>query len=245
MPAEEELPIKAIHRRTVPEEIIHRIKELIDDGYLSHGSRLPGERELARKLGVSRPSLREALRALSLLGVLEHRPGHGTFLSSSTAAWPTESFSILFSLKKGALLEVFEARKALEGATAALCAQRHSEEDLHVMQAALRQMRSNLEDPQSYDRHEIDFHMAVIEAAGNAVIADLMSKMYRLLADRRAGLARYKAKADRWHDYQLHEDIYERIRAGDPEGASRAMLNHLLSFEKRLRAEECGRPDGE
>jgi len=229
---------KTIERRSVPEEIIHRIRELVDSGVLAKGSKLPGERDLAKQLGVSRPSLREALRALSLLGILENRPGYGTYLTNTTEHWPSEPFQILFSIKKGAILEIFEVRKALEGAVASMAAVRRSEEDIQVMDRALAGMRDHLNDPEEYDRAELEFHMAVIEAAGNTVIADLMLNLYNLLRIRRSGLLQRQSPGDRRKDFHAHELIHERIQAGDPDGASRAILDHLIKFEERLRLEE-------
>jgi DNA-binding transcriptional regulator YhcF (GntR family) len=107
------VPVKPVRKKSVPEEIIHEIKSLIDAGYLLPGSKLPGERELAQRMNVSRPSLREALRVLSLLGVIENRPGSGTYLASSAERWPVEPFSILFHLKRSTLSK-FHARKILE-----------------------------------------------------------------------------------------------------------------------------------
>ena len=232
------LSVTPIRRKSVPEKIINEIKMLIDSGQLEAGSKLPPERDLAEMLQVSRPSLREALGALSLLGIIEHSPGQGTFLAASSSSWPTEPFSILFSIKRSALLDIFEARKSLESTAAALAAVRRSEADLEVMESALNEMKSNLEISQEYDRHEMEFHEALVTASGNVVIAELMDKLYRLLKEARQGLNRGKLKSDRAEDYQKHVVIFENIKAGDETGASLAMVDHLASFEKRLKRKQ-------
>jgi len=235
------IPIKPIQKKSVPEAIIQELRSLIDAGHLSAGCKLPGERELARMMKVSRPSLREALRVLSLLGIIENRPGSGTYLTASSEGWPTEPFSILFLLKKKTLFEIFEARKILEGGIAGLAAGNRSEEDLAALGGAVEKMRNNLHRPEKYSQHELEFHYAVIKAAGNAVIADLMEKLYKLFRETRARIYRkYSARirAYREKDYANHRTIYEAIKAGDAPKASKAMIAHLLDFEKRLREEQ-------
>jgi GntR family transcriptional repressor for pyruvate dehydrogenase complex len=235
------LPVTPVRRKSVPEEVIHQLKSLIDAGHLERGDRLPGEREMAQMMNVSRPSLREALRVLSLLGVIEHRPGSGTYLTASAEGWSTEPLSILFLLKKSTLFEIFEARKILEGGVAALAAIQRSEEDLQSMEEALRNMKLNLGQPERYTKYELEFHHAVIEAAGNSVIADLMEKLYALLRETRTRIYQkysLRIKAYRNQDYRYHEAIFDAIRKGNEERASKTMSDHLKNFEQRLKDEQ-------
>ena len=241
---ETSIPVKPIRKKSVPEAIIQEIRSLIDAGHLVPGSKLPGERELAQMMNVSRPSLREALKVLSLLGVIENRPGSGTFLASSSDQWPIEPFSILFLLKKSTLFEIFDARKILEGGVAALAATHRSDEDLKAMEEALENMRLNLGKPEKYTKFEFEFHRTIIEAAGNLVIADLMEKIYKLLKETRARIyEKYSShiRAFRDQDYKNHMIICNAIKAGDAQMAAKAMADHLLDFEKRLRDEQSRR----
>ncbi len=236
--AHKTLPVEPVRKKSIPEEVIHQLKSLIDAGHLKPGNRLPGERELAQKMRVSRPSLREALRVLSLLGIIENRPGSGTFLSSSPDQWPTEPFSILFFLKKSTLFQIFEARKIMESGVAALAATHRDHEDLKAMEKALSAMHQNLEKPERYSKHELGFHRAIVEAAGNLVIADLMEKLYRLLKETRGRITRkYSShlRAYRYQDYRNHQKIYEAIKAGDAAMAMQTMTDHLKDFEQRLK----------
>jgi GntR family transcriptional regulator, transcriptional repressor for pyruvate dehydrogenase complex len=238
---ETSIPVKPIRKKSVPEAIIQEIRSLIDAGHLVPGSKLPGERELAQRMNVSRPSLREALKVLSLLGIIENRPGSGTFLASSSDQWPIEPFSILFLLKKSTLFEIFDARKILEGGVAALAATHRSDEDLKAMEEALENMRLNLGKPEEYTKFEFDFHQTIIEAAGNLVIADLMEKVYKLLKETRTRIyVKYSSRirVHRDQDYKNHMTIYNAIRAGNPQMAAQTMADHLLDFEKRLRDEQ-------
>ncbi len=240
MKTKDPISIKPIRKQTVPEQIIHEFKSLIDSGQITPGSRLPGERELAEMLNVSRPSLREALRALSLLGIVENRHGSGTFLSASPDRWPSEPFSIMLSIKRGMLFDIFEARKCLEGSVAELAARRRSDEDLQAMEEALKQMRLTVRNPEQYPIYEMEFHRAIVEAAGNAVIADLMEKLYNLLKDTRGGINGYTSEATAFRDEDLrnHQVILDRIKEGDGVRATKAMIDHLMNFERRLQDEQ-------
>ncbi len=234
-----QLPIEHIRRKTLAEQIIGQIKELIEAGYVSPGERLPSERELAQMFGVSRPSIREALRALSLLGIIENRPGSGTYLSDSSDLWPSEPFSILFTLNKGALLDIFEARKSLDGTAASLAARRRNEVDLETIHIALVNMSDNLNTVEIYDRFELDFHFAVIKAAKNNVIISLCDKLYKLLKETRIQFRNlmespYKSLE---LDFRNHERIFEMIQKQDEAGAYEATIAHLVEFEKYIREE--------
>ena len=235
------LPVKPIRRASIPEQIVQEIKSLIDTGHLKPGSKLPPERELAQMLGVSRPSVREALGALSLLGVVENRTGSGTFLADGETQWPSESFNILFCINQNALLEIFEARSALEGKVASLAAQRRSQEDLAAMEEALEGMKVSLDDYAAYSRYEGAFHLAVIEAAGNHVMAQLMQKLYALLRDAKERFSEMgkPIEARRERDLRNHETIYQCIKDGKADESFQAMIDHLREFENQLRAEQA------
>jgi GntR family transcriptional regulator, transcriptional repressor for pyruvate dehydrogenase complex len=235
------IPIRQIRKKSIAEEIISEIRSLIDAGHLIPGGKLPGERELSKMMNVSRPSLREALKVLSLLGVIENRPGSGTFLASSSDQWSMEPFSILFLLKKTTLFEIFEARKILEGGAAALAASNRTDDDLKDMEESLERMRLNLGKPEIYTKMELEFHRTIIIAAGNHVIADLMEKVYTLLSETRANIYKKyssKIRAFRDQDYENHVTIYNAIKIGDALMATKAMGDHLLEFEKNLRNEQ-------
>jgi GntR family transcriptional repressor for pyruvate dehydrogenase complex len=233
------LPVKPVHRTSLAEEIIAQIKSLIDSGHLVLGARLPGERELAQMFGVSRPSVREALKALSLLGIVENRPGSGTYLSDSADRWPSEPFSILFSIRKSVLFDIFEARMSLDGTAASLAARRSNPEDLAMMKESLDSMERNLNNPEAYSQHETAFHIAVIEASKNQVIALLTEKLYRLLQEAREKFRDVVDSPDSYRewDFHNHERIYQMIEQGDETGAYEAMVAHLTAFERYLRKE--------
>ena len=227
------LPIRPIRTQSIPEAIIQELESLIDSGHIPQGSKLPAERELAKILNVSRPSLRVAIRALSLLGILENRQGDGTYLTNSNQ-WPIEPLSIILSMKKGALLDIFEARESIENSCAGFAALRRDEEDLNELQKALDNMHSNYNNPDKYIEYDLDFHKAVIFAAKNPVFVDLMEKIYKLLVDTRNNNRKYPPELYREKNFQQHVAIFESIKDGDFQKATAAMAHHMGHIKKKL-----------
>ncbi len=237
---ESEIDIQPIQKRSVSEEIISQLRILIESGKIVPGGKLPNERELSRKLNVSRPSLREALKALSLLGIIENRPGSGTYLTSQAGKWPIEPFSLLFILSKGTLLDIYETRRCLEGSVAALATARCKKEDLAVLQNILSAMEANLDNDAAYSEYEMKFHLAIIEISGNLVIANIMEKLYGLLKETRDQLYIHNRQTAliRQKDFKNHKKIFNFIKSSEPEKAAQAMIDHLSDFEKNLFAEK-------
>jgi len=243
------MQIEPIRKTSVVQGAISRIKELIDQEHFKFGDKLPPERELAKLLGISLPSLREALRALSILGIAEMRPGSGTYLRSSMSDWSSDPFSLLFDLSKPVHIDLFEARMGIEGVIAELAAKKRTEEDLQVMGAALREMRNHLEDKMEYIRYEIEFHQAIIRAAKNTILEDFMEKMYKVLYESRKRTVEQLKDVYR-ESYLEHYQIYRYIKEGDPKKARKAMVENLTKVEKRFRSKtgigeqsQASRPD--
>jgi GntR family transcriptional repressor for pyruvate dehydrogenase complex len=207
---------------------------LIDEEYFKFGEKLPPERELAKLLGISLPSLREALRALSILGIAEMRPGSGTYLRSSMSDWSSDPFSLLFNLSRPLHIDLFEARMGIEGIIAELAAKKRTEEDLQTMEAALQEMRSHVEDKKEYIKYEIEFHQAIIRAAKNTILKDFMEKMYKVLYESRKRTVEQLRDVYR-ESYLEHYQIYRHIKEGDPKEAKKAMVDNLTEVEKRFR----------
>lgn len=237
----ESLPIKPIKKKSVSQEILEQIKALIDSGHLVPGSKLPSERELSKMLAVSRPSLREALKALSLIGAIENRQGDGTYLSASSSQRLSEPFSIYFSINRGTLFDISEARKILEVGVAALAAKRRTDEDLMDMEVAIKKMRANIKDLKKYGRNDIAFHSALTDSIGNIVISDLMGKLYKLLfIDTEYHQSRYGPDAVSYREQVCrdHEEIHRQIKAKNENGAVQAMMDHLINFGQRFKEEQ-------
>ena len=259
---QKKITIEPVQKQKVPEIIINRFKALIDSGEISPGDKLPTERELSGMLNVSRPSLREALRTLSLLGILENTPGRGTFLKSSPSQWPIEPF-IIISLESGNLLNILEARHELEIIVAGLAAQRRNTSDLNQMKRALDQMENSIKNIEAYMNSELLFHKAITKASKNPVIIDFMGMLYqqlegarktvyKSLSNKRSTMPMDSGHADsgeRWAPsspsflekiLEDHELIYDYIWKRDVARAKKAMEDHmqLQYFKKTLKSYE-------
>jgi GntR family transcriptional regulator, transcriptional repressor for pyruvate dehydrogenase complex len=234
------IQVKPIKKRSVPEEVIHQLRIVIESGQIKPGGKLPPERELSRMLNVSRPSLREALRALNLLGILENRVGSGTYLSTPSDKWTLEPFNLLFTLSKERLNDIFEVRKSLEGTVAGLAAERRSDEDLEDIKNKLNLMEDSLEDDVEYAKKEVEFHRAIIEASKNLIIADMMERLYSLLQETRTQFSTHfrNTLILRTQDYLKHQEIFTHIMASNKEKATQAMIEHLSEFQNAIFSEE-------
>jgi GntR family transcriptional repressor for pyruvate dehydrogenase complex len=231
------MQIEPIRKKSVVQDAISKIKELIDEGYFKFGERLPAERDLAISLGISLPSLREALRALSILGITDMVPGSGTYLRSSLDSWSNDPFSMLFELKKTVHIDLFDARRGIEGIIAELAAERRTDEDLERMELALKNMRKNVKDRDLFLKFESKFHEAVIHGARNFILRDFMEKMYKLLYESRRKTIKYYKDVYK-EGYLEHYKIYKYIKKQDVKGARKAMVQHLSFLEKHVREEE-------
>src|SRR6266545_3502844 len=220
----------------VTEGAIEKIRERIVSGAWGPGDRLPKESELAAELGLSRNSLREAVRALSQLRVLEVRQGDGTYVSSLEPGLLLESTGFISHLLPGETeIELYEVRRILEAAAAALAAGRIDANEKVELAQSLERMREarNVEDLVEAD---VAFHAVIASAAGNAVLASLL-----------ASLATRTMRARLWHGREAdgaldetrneHRRIYEAIMAGDPELARAAATAHIASSERWLRGQ--------
>src|SRR5262252_5744594 len=219
----------------VTDDAIERIRELVASGEWQAGMRLPREADLAKQLGLSRNSLREAVRALSLARVLEVRQGDGTYVSSlepDELLEPTLSATHL--LRGRTVLELFEVRRMLEPEAAAMAARRADAKVVAALREELDRMLAAGDRADELVEADAAFHDVIARAPGNGVLRALLrslststvrARLWHGLADRDAlDVARAE-----------HERIYEAIAAGDADLARAASLLHIVTNEKWLR----------
>lgn len=209
--------------KSIPELIFHEMARLVTEGLLKPGDRLPSESELAERFGVGRSSLREAMRALQLLGIVEVIQGKGTFLRQ-TYMLPLATDWVRLS-GMGLISQVMEARQIIEVAIAQLAAERATEEDIAAMRTAIRQAEEAHGDPVRCGEASVNFHQALAEATHNEVLA-LMYKTVRdlyLETARQTQVTPANAE-DRLHD---HRRILECVEQQNPEMASKLMAEHI------------------
>jgi GntR family transcriptional repressor for pyruvate dehydrogenase complex len=206
-----------------PEAVLEQIQKMIAEGRLRPGDHLPSEMELAERFGVGRSSIREAMRVLQLVGVVEVIQGKGTFVREPGILPLMVDWSRISQM--GIIAEVMEARQFIEVWLAQLAAERATDEDIEALRAALARSRASLDDIDHNVEAGVDFHLTLADAAHNQVLA----LMYRTIRDLYLETARrtritVEVAHDRLHD---HEQLLQAIMARDPEGAARAMKTHL------------------
>jgi len=218
------------------EEVVARVSELIKSTLLEPGDRLPPERELAKQLGVSRPSLRAGLRALASMGVLKSRQGAGTFVAGGPPTLDSEPLRLLAALHGFSFDHMFETRSILEVGAAGLAAEHATSEQLATLADEIAEMYATLSDPQEYLVHDIRFHRAVAQASGNPTLATLVEMVSAVMYERR------RETIDRAHDFseslELHQQVYRAIRSRQPEEARAAMREHIVRAQQAFALEE-------
>lgn len=218
------------------EQVVEQIRALIARGELHPGDRLPAERELAKQLGISRPSLRAGLRMLVAMGLLRARHGSGTFIADGPPALGSEQLSLLAELHGFTFDQMFEARCVLEVQIAGLAAERATAEHLANIADEVANMYAALNDPQQYLIHDIRFHRAIAAASNNPILATIVEMVSAVMYDRR------RETIGRAHDFKesidMHQRIYRTIRTHKPDEARAAMHEHLVLAQKAYRTEE-------
>jgi GntR family transcriptional repressor for pyruvate dehydrogenase complex len=225
------------------ETAIARIRDLIAAGSLVPGSRLPPEHELAAQLGLSRNTVREAVRALVTTRVLDVRRGDGTYVTSLTPELLLEGVGAAVELMRDDdALEVLEVRRYLEPAATALAASRIDEQGLAALRAALQRMREAGDDEQ-FVAHDTEFHAVVAAASGNGTLGSLLAGLSSRTLRVRVLRAMTAADALR-RTLDQHEGIYAALAGHDPNLAQAMAVQHVLTTETWLRQTLAGERDG-
>ena len=219
----------AIKQKRVYEDIVGQVQALIQDGLLKPGDRLPSERELAERFQVSRSSLREAIRALELQGLVVSRPGAGTFVS-------TESVETILSIIEGSingsseyLADIFEVRHLLEPQIAALAAERATRDDIQSMARSLEEQAEQIDRGETGVEGDMAFHFAMARATHNETLVRVMSTIADIVHQSRDQSLQNPGRPQR--SLASHRRILEMITRGEAEAARPAMEHHLSDVE--------------
>jgi GntR family transcriptional regulator, transcriptional repressor for pyruvate dehydrogenase complex len=217
---------KVIQNARLYEQIVQQVEESIRRGDLKVGSQLPAERELAQSFGVSRTAVREAVKALHEKGLVEAYAGRGTFITNSSPNGIRQSLDRMVKSGQadgfGFLVEV---REILEPEIASLAAARAQDADLAMMREAVRVMDAAKSDPDAYIEADLDFHLALAEAAANPLILSLIDSIVAILREQRMGIFSVQGGSERGQYH--HKRILEAIEHRDSGGAREAMKAHL------------------
>lgn len=232
--------------KSVYHRVVDEIKKSIFEGRLSPGERLPAERVLADMLGVSRTSVREALKMLASEGLVSIRHGQGAFISEQDPDEYLKKFASHLTVNRETVGHLFEIRKVLEPQAARWVAEKGSEDDIQeltVMVATTMQQLGRLRSSRLslLAGHDSNFHYRLAQATGNSVLVRLMHSMLDLLADSRSRSLSIPGRGER--SVEEHYEIVKALLRRDAGEAAAAMLKHLEDVEKQIIAawEKTGR----
>lgn len=225
-----------IRNEGLTEHVIRELKRCILQRLVRPGERLPPERQLATLFDISRGSLRQALKALQVMGVLEIVHGSGTYLSEKAEAILRDPESLLVPLRGHSFAEMYEARRAMEAESAATAAVRASREDIVNMRREIRAMRSTARNVQRFVEHDRAFHRHIALASGNSVFIWFIDLLQNILAEGQVSHARTEQLGDVIAE---HERIVAAIEAGQTALARSEMLAHL-TLSKAYTDQETG-----
>jgi len=236
------MPFQKIKQERVAETVQRQIEQLILRGILRPGERLPSERDLSDQLGVSRPSVREAIAALVANDLLNTRAGSGIYVANVLGSAFSAPLIQLFASHDEALFDYLSFRRDLEGLAAERAARISSDTDLKVITAIFRKMESahNKRNPAEEAALDAEFHMAIVEASHNVFMLHMMRSMFEML---RAGVfynrqVMFKVRTTREALLDQHRAIHDAIIARNPLAARKAVEDHLGFVEVCMHAEK-------
>lgn len=209
-----------------------RLLNLFTSGSISPGTRLPPERQLAASLEVGRSAVREALAALEILGVVDVRPGSGTYLRGSASELLPQTLRWGVLIGERSTIELLELRTGLEIYVARLAAERLSEKQLAALAAHVQQMRESVGNLHAFVKADLAFHHELAQSADNSLLLDLLQvvrSLLRVWADR--------AVQDEVHALDAieeHAAVYRALEARDSDAAASAMATHMTTASRRL-----------
>jgi GntR family transcriptional repressor for pyruvate dehydrogenase complex len=217
---------KIVRSSRLYEQIVQQVEESIRRGALKLGAQLPPERELAEQFGVSRTAVREAVKALREKGLVEAYPGRGTFITGGTSYSIRQSLDRMMKMGQAeGSAYLAEVREILEPEIAALAAKRVDQEILGAMREEIAKMDAAKKDPDAFIEADLDFHLALAEAAANPIILSLIDSIVGLLREQRMRIFHVEGGPERGQYH--HKRIMEAVEKSDPLGAREAMKAHL------------------
>ncbi len=220
-----------IDKTSLSEEIAGQIMSLVSSGDLMPGQKLPSERELCLRFGVGRSSLREALRCLTIVGVLETRVGEGTFLAMNRDKFIGKVLEWRVATERKNVENLMKVRLALETETASNAALNTTEDEVRKLEALLAKMKASIGNPEQVAATDIAFHLGIAEASCNELIFDLLTLIRSQLEQGLMKVSAFPGASE--IAYNEHVLILNAIRARDPESAKALMRVHIGKALKR------------
>lgn len=226
-----------IRLERVADKVANQLKQAISQGLLRVGDRLPPERELAEKMGVSRPSVREALQKLEVVGLVQTVHGGGTIVKNITEQEVQTPIEAVIGRDKEKVVELAEVRACLETWAAKQAASVRTEEELEMIHKLLEMMERDLESGRIQSETDVKFHTAIAAAAHNTIFLHLMQSIYQLIeySIKHHREEIFLTLEDQKAIYRHHLSVFKAIKDQDPLAASTAMGEHLGFVIKEYR----------
>ena len=228
-----------IKTKKVYMKIVEQVRDLIKDGRLKPGDKLPPEQILAEKFGTSRPSVREALSALEILGITESRGGKGNFIKDDLNT-PLYEQKYRELEEEESPFELLEARKAVETEIVGLTAKKATRKEIAAIQESLDKMKGAITDIPKIMEFDREFHINIARAAHNTLLFSMMTYLVDLLNEK----LWINLKEKSWSIpgrpqkyFEEHTEIFSAIKNKDSKGARKRMYDHLAGVEKDLLSE--------
>jgi GntR family transcriptional repressor for pyruvate dehydrogenase complex len=219
-----------VKRSSTAERIVENLITLVRERSLKIGDKLPSERQLCEMIGVSRPILREALKALQVMNIIDIRQGAGAYIKSLEPEDVVEHLDIVFHLDSSLYHDLYEARRVLEASIAAMAAEKIGDHELDLIEENIRQAAEHIEDEQAFFERDLELHEMIMKAAGNRVIPVFMQSINKL-----ALLTRQKTNAipnTRRRTIDDHNAILAALKNHDRRESAAAMERHIRNVEQ-------------
>lgn len=228
-------PIRTIPRESVRAQVLEQLRERIIDGIWNPGEKLPSENDLAQSFGVSRITVREALQKLSAMGLLETRHGEGTFVKRLSADAYLNPLLPMIALDRPDLRDVLEYRRMMEVGTVELAAARATEQDIAELEAIYDRMLQETDRTDSFADDDLEFHLALARASGNAVVYKVNEIIRSILTTSMRNIVHELGTGD---GVRYHGAILAAVKARDAAEAKRLMAEHVERTIERINSEE-------
>ena len=222
--------LKAVEKKRAYEDIVEQIRTLIEVGRLKRGDQLPTERELGETLKVSRATVREAIRTLESLKLVQSRQGNGTYVLASSEEALVQPLAAALFHEKDDILDIFFIRKIIEPHVAMLAAENTTLEEINEMEAILKKQAEQITSGMNSTVTDTDFHTLLARMAKNRVLARLLLALFDLLEQTREQYLQNEERVKK--SLKGHEAVFSAIKKGDCGAARRAMLRHLEQVEE-------------
>jgi GntR family transcriptional regulator, transcriptional repressor for pyruvate dehydrogenase complex len=219
------------HKEDVTNLLILRFQELMGEGLLAPGTKLPPERELASYFGVARSSLRPALKVLEIMGVITQRVGDGSYLNKDASSVLAVPMEFLFLLDDTSLQELTEMRLMIEPALAAKAAERANAQDIALLKQSIVDFEHSKQDRVRLVASDLSFHRAIFQASRNRLASRLFNTIHRAMLNM---IMVTSQLVDIEHTLEFHRPIMVAIEERNPELAARLMTDHLIDARDLL-----------